>query len=609
MIILPSLEIVPAKYNTSTNTLLSQIPIDGTGDFTVTRATSATRVNGNGLIEVAKTNLALQSENFLTTWSPTGVTITTGSTADFTAPDGSTNASLLTSTSNITASSLSQNITVASGTSSLSVFAKVGNYGLFRIGNVLSSARAAWFNLDAGVVTGTVNGGTASMQNYGNGWYRCTFTPTTTVSGSNAFIIGISNAPNGTFGVSGSSIYFWGAQLEEGLSASEYIPTTTVARTRFAGVTVDGTAAANIPRLDYLQPDGTIGCPALLVEPAATNSFTNSVWAGGGSSPSGWSTPFSTGSSAPATSTLNPSVAAYLLTTSGTRIVFSQNISQTSGTVYTHSIYVEEVTGTLTVENLLNYNISIPGSTFREDGVVVLATHVIQSGKRYSLTITAPSAASNQVRIGNGASSNTTAAIRISSPQIETGSVATSYIPTTVSGVTRDADVITDTTASGVIGQTEGTMYAEVDIRNFTNGARIFVISDGTQANRIALLFNTTNRIRLLATVTSATQADISTAGNQPAGIYKIAVAYATNDYVLYVNGVQIGTDTTALVPACSSIFLGTLETGSGLSSLNDRIRAAALYTTRLTNTQLALLTSPYTSYSSMASALSYTLG
>lgn len=60
MIILPSLEIVPAKYNGST--LLSQIPIDGTGDFTVTRATSpttgqSTRVNALGLIETVADNV------------------------------------------------------------------------------------------------------------------------------------------------------------------------------------------------------------------------------------------------------------------------------------------------------------------------------------------------------------------------------------------------------------------------------------------------------------------------------------------------------------------------------------------------------------------------
>ena len=273
----PSLLIVPARFKTGR--LYSQLPTSG-GDFTVTRATAATRVNASGLIESVASgiprldyfasggtvgcpallvepsgsNLALQSENFGTTWSPTNITITTGSTAAFTAPDGTTNADLLTSTSSISASSLTQTITVASGTSSISVFAKAGNYGLFRIGNVSSLARAAWFNLDAGAVTGTVNGGSASMQNYGNGWYRCTFTPTTTVSGSDAFIIGISNAPNGTLGVSGSSIYFWGAQLETGSIATSYIPTTTGSVTRNADVvSVSGAVSGSIG-----QQSGTI---------------------------------------------------------------------------------------------------------------------------------------------------------------------------------------------------------------------------------------------------------------------------------------------------------------------------------------------------------------
>ena len=191
----PSLLIVPARFKSGK--LYSQIPTSGAGDFTVTRATSATRVNASGLIESVASgiprldyfasggvvgcpallvepsgsNLFLQSAGFEVSgnWSPTNNTITTGSTAAFTAPDNSTNADLITASIS-GATFIGQNTTIASGTYTLSVFAKAGNYGLFRIGNVSSAARAAWFNLNAGVVTGTVNGGTASMQNYGNGW-------------------------------------------------------------------------------------------------------------------------------------------------------------------------------------------------------------------------------------------------------------------------------------------------------------------------------------------------------------------------------------------------------------------------------------------------------
>ena len=130
-----------------------------------------------------------------------------------------------------------------------------------------------------------------------------------------------------------------------------------------------------------------------------------------------------------------------------------------------------------------------------------------------------------------------------------------------------------------------------MDLRNFISPARIIAISDGTSNNRIIVIFNTSNRIRLLATVATVSQVDISSSP-QVAGIFKIAVAYALNDYAFYINGVQVGTDTAALVPACSLIALGNAETGAG-SNINDRIRAAAIYPNRLTNAQLAALTAP----------------
>jgi hypothetical protein len=145
---------------------------------------------------------------------------------------------------------------------------------------------------------------------------------------------------------------------------------------------------------------------------------------------------------------------------------------------------------------------------------------------------------------------------------------------------------------SGFIGQTEGAIYAEVNLTEWTNAKRIFAISDGTQNNRIAFLINTTNRIRALVTQTGATQADINTSTGLANGVYKIALAYAANDFVLYVNGSQIGTDTSGAVPACTDVYLGKLETSSATLQLNDRIRAAAIYPTRLTNSQLASLIS-----------------
>jgi hypothetical protein len=176
--------------------------------------------------------------------------------------------------------------------------------------------------------------------------------------------------------------------------------------------------------------------------------------------------------------------------------------------------------------------------------------------------------------------------------QTETGSIATSYIPTTAAPVTRNAEVINLSGAvSGCIGQTQGTIYAEVDAVNWTNLGRIFIVSDGTTSNTISILFNTSNRFRLIIdTGGGSAQADISSSSLSN-GVHKIAVAYANNDIDFFVDGVSVGTDTSATIPACSQIFLGKIGTSSSTNFMNDRIRAAALYTTRLTNSELAALT------------------
>jgi hypothetical protein len=232
---------------------------DTTMRFTVSRNTTATRVNSSGLIESVASgvpridwlgqscpallveasgqNLCLQSAGFQVsgTWAPTNITVTTGSTAAFTAPDGSTDADLLTSISS-SACNVYQNISFASGTYTISVFGKAGSSSILSIGNISRPTRGAWFNLAAGAVTGTVNGGTASMQDYGNGWYRCIYTSSGIVSGTNTLIVSLSDAANQTTATSGTNIYVWGAQLEAGSIATTYIPTTTGTGSRAADV-------------------------------------------------------------------------------------------------------------------------------------------------------------------------------------------------------------------------------------------------------------------------------------------------------------------------------------------------------------------------------------
>ena len=83
-----------------------------------------------------------------------------------------------------------------------------------------------------------------------------------------------------------------------------------------------------------------------------------------------------------------------------------------------------------------------------------------------------------------------TSSIFVWGAQVEAGPIATSYIPTTTASVTRVKDDITQTGAQSLIGQTEGTLYLEVDWKA-TSGTsqRLLLLSDGTSNNRI-LIYN-----------------------------------------------------------------------------------------------------------------------
>jgi hypothetical protein len=175
--------------------------------------------------------------------------------------------------------------------------------------------------------------------------------------------------------------------------------------------------------------------------------------------------------------------------------------------------------------------------------------------------------------------------------QAETGAVATSPIVTTGSTASRVADVVSLTGASSLIGQTEGTLYAEVTTR-LTGGAVGKVIAecrtDGN--NRFRIIKGPTDTFIAIVTTGGVDQASIASSTNQ-SGVFKVAFAYKLNDFAFYVNGVQIGTDVSGTVPTTDRIDIGA--TGGGDNQFNDHIRAVALFPTRLDNATLASITTP----------------
>jgi hypothetical protein len=74
-----------------------------------------------------------------------------------------------------------------------------------------------------------------------------------------------------------------------------------------------------------------------------------------------------------------------------------------------------------------------------------------------------------------------------------------------------------------------------------------------------------------------------------PAGTHKIALAYKSNDFAIYLNGSLIYTSTSAATFSLSQLDLGTFLNIN--TQLGDGIKQALLFPTRLQNSDLATLT------------------
>jgi hypothetical protein len=251
-----SLIVTPNGYKASK--LYSIVPSDGTGDMTFARTgDTATRVNSSGLIETVlankprldytsstcpklllepqRTNLLLNSADF-TGLTLTGVTI--GSNVAI-SPDGTSNADSL--IEDTTTNHAAYNFSATTYTAvpyTFSVFLKKGgrDWGRIAIYDNGISAKNAYFNLSNGVIGTVESGATATMTNYGNGWYRCTITRTMSAQ-VGGFAVYASSGDNvasytGTSGL--TALYAYGTQLEAGTYATSYIPTTTASVTRNA---------------------------------------------------------------------------------------------------------------------------------------------------------------------------------------------------------------------------------------------------------------------------------------------------------------------------------------------------------------------------------------
>lgn len=375
-----------------------------------------TYVGQDGLIKLAPHNLAQYSDDFSNSyWAGAGVTKTYGVEAS---PTGlATRVTEDTSTGLHYGDSPSTLTKVADGLHTIVVDLKDDGARYVRVCLYDTANRGGYFDLQNGVVTGSLPaGGSSSISPIPGfpGWYRCAFSynPSTNSFIAQMFLCAdaglLSNyAGTGTEGVlvGRIQVFYGTGPINAGIG------TTTAAN--------GGTRVTWGPREPY------------------QNLLLQTTWPDAGANPTGWTV--GSGSNSNTNSKWGTAAQARTFTTSASRSYLTQAFTLVSNTTYSIGIRVEDVSGTVTLANILDAT-SLPGGCtitgYQVDGVTFASSTQALAGTTVSITLEGTyTGAAITVRVGNGVASNTTATVKLSRPNLNVGKQAYNWYPTTSTAV------------------------------------------------------------------------------------------------------------------------------------------------------------------------------
>jgi hypothetical protein len=434
------------------------------------------------------------------------------------------------------------------------------------------------------LISGTT---TTTFTSVGDGWYRCSVTATTIASGSsNAVVYAKEYSPYLGDGISG--LFIWGAQLNEG-TLKDYFATET---------------RLNIPRLDYSNGS----CPSLLVEPQRTNlalwseQFDNAAWTktnatvttNSVNSPSG----IQNADTLTANGLLNYHSVNNLTSIPVTAIQYTASIYAKKGT----NDFIQILSSGVTGGHYANFNLAngVVGSVGKISGVDPTSTITDEGDGWYRCTMTFTAIAGNFNLYAAVAASATDTRAQTNSlstsvylwgAQLEAGAYPTSYIPTTSASVTRNNDIISKTSATALIGQTEGTFFVDFNYFALISAPSTIEvvpleIGNGSANNRMYLSVFQGDLYVVVFTGGSAQV--ITNLGAITQGRHKVGVSYINNNLRAYLDGAFIASDTSVTLPTLSNIYIGSF---SNATPQSHSINVVTLWKDRLSNDELTALT------------------
>jgi hypothetical protein len=446
----------------------------------------------------------------------------------------------------------------------------------------------------------------------------------------------ISDYDNGTvrfqFGGGGSTVN--GEINSSNGVYTEYITATANhTSSRFRGQLTDGGFTGNIdnisvkevtrdnvPRIDYTGG----GCPHILAEPQRTNLIPYSEDFSSWTTVSATLTPNQLSPDGTNNAYIveddNASGSGYekvdvTITTTATPCTLSVFVKKKTSSVSTYSgiqmgtgfsyLIFDSYNGTYNQSSNTNYD-SIEVENFNSDWWRLKLTATVTTSTRVALW---GAISSNGTTISPSATGSET----FWGTQLEQGSYATSYIPTSGSTVTRNQDIFTRDGIGSLINSTEGVLFVEMAALSNDGTSRQLSLSDGSSVNnKLSIIYtSTTNQIQAFIRASGSISFNVTFSLTDATTFSKIAIKWKLNDFALWVDGVEVASDTLGAAPVGLSEL--SFDDADGTSKFFAKVKQLQVYDTALTDEQLLQLTGEsgtdfYESYAEMASALTYTI-
>jgi len=164
------------------------------------------------------------------------------------------------------------------------------------------------------------------------------------------------------------------------------------------------------------------------------------------------------------------------------------------------------------------------------------------------------------------------------------------YVPTMAGLQQKEVDLVNNAGEAADFNTTEGVLYANIAALQNDLTTRAISVSSGASTDAITIKYNTvSNQIQAEVFSSLSLQAQLTYDATDIKDFHKVAIRYKANAFSLWVNGVEVATDTSGNTPA--SLIEMSFDSGGGSDVFIGKCKELLYFSEYLSDVELTTLT------------------